>query len=332
LSVRGDDEDVTQEVMVPATLRTRSTTFALHVVRGARQGEVLTVEGTHAMVGRGGDADLRIPDPSLSRIHARFDRDGDTLAVTDVDSRNGTFVEGQRISERKRLKNGDQITLGNVVLRFAIEDASDIKASRKLYEQAVRDHLTGMHNRGFFDDRLAAEFAYAKRHGTALAALLIDLDHFKQVNDTYGHPMGDQVLKVTGERIAQTVRMEDVGARYGGEEFVVLARGIDVAGAQVLGQRLRTRINLAEFQTPNGVLKVTASIGIAVLSKDSGYRTASELIGAADEALYAAKRGGRNQVVVHGGSPLPTEKVDGSYSYRPDVERVEKLGPGPRKK
>src|SRR5688500_8118050 len=82
--------------------------------------------------GRGGDADLRIPDPSLSRIHARFDRDGDTLAVTDVDSRNGTYVEGQRISERKRLKSGDHVTLGNVVLRFAVEDASDIKASRKL--------------------------------------------------------------------------------------------------------------------------------------------------------------------------------------------------------
>src|SRR5688500_6310061 len=121
--------------MVPATLRTRSSTFALHVVKGARQGEVLTVEGTHAMVGRGGDADLRIHDPSLPRIHARFDRDGDTLAVTDVDSRNGTYVEGQRISERKRLKSGDHVTLGNVVLRFAVEDASDIKASRKLYEQ-----------------------------------------------------------------------------------------------------------------------------------------------------------------------------------------------------
>jgi two-component system cell cycle response regulator len=329
LSVREDQgglDEVTQEVQVPATLRARTSIFALHVVKGPRQGEVLTVEGTHALLGRGGDADLRVPDPSLSRVHARFDRDGDTLAVTDVDSRNGTFVEGQRISDRRRLNSGDEITMGNVVVRFSIDDASEIKASRQLYEAAVRDRLTGMHNRGYFDDRLHAEFAFAKRHVTSLAALLIDLDHFKQVNDQYGHPTGDIVLKQTGERIMQTVRAEDVCARYGGEEFVVLARGIDVGGAQVLGQRLRTRINLAEVAIPNGTLRVSASIGVSVLTKD-GYRSAAELIAAADEALYTAKRNGRNQVVLHVGSPQPTERVDGSYSLGPNRERVEALRP-----
>jgi diguanylate cyclase (GGDEF)-like protein len=297
------------------------------VVKGPRAGEVLTVDGTHALLGRGGDADLRVPDPSLSRVHARFDRDGDTLAVTDVDSRNGTYVEGQRIHDRRRLKSGEEITMGNVVLRFSIDDASEIKANRQLYEAAVRDRLTGMHNRGYFDDRLHAEFAFAKRHSTQLAALLIDLDHFKQVNDTHGHQTGDVVLKQAGERIMQAVRTEDVSARYGGEEFVVLARGIDVNGAQVLGQRLRTRIQLAETLTPSGtVLRVTASIGIAVLTKD-GYRTAAELIAAADEALYNAKRNGRNQVVLHVGATQPTERVDGSYSMKPDRERVEELRP-----
>jgi diguanylate cyclase (GGDEF)-like protein len=297
------------------------------VVKGPRAGEVLTVDGTHALLGRGGDADLRVPDPSLSRVHARFDRDGDTLAVTDVDSRNGTYVEGQRIHDRRRLKSGEEITMGNVVLRFSIDDASEIKANRQLYEAAVRDRLTGMHNRGYFDDRLHAEFAFAKRHSTQLAALLIDLDHFKQVNDTHGHQTGDVVLKQAGERIMQAVRTEDVSARYGGEEFVVLARGIDVNGAQVLGQRLRTRIQLAETLTPSGtVLRVTASIGIAVLAKD-GYRTAAELIAAADEALYNAKRNGRNQVVLHVGATQPTERVDGSYSMKPDRERVEELRP-----
>jgi two-component system cell cycle response regulator len=329
LSPREDDsDDITQEVTVPAQLRARKTTFVLHVIKGPRPGEMLTVDGTHAVFGRGGEADIRVPDPSLSRMHARFDREGDTVAVTDMDSRNGTFVEGNLISDRTRLNNGDQITLGNVVLRFAIEDASDVKASRQLYEAAVRDYLTGMHNRGYFDDRLVAEFAYAKRHASPLAALLVDLDHFKSVNDTYGHPMGDAVLKSTGERIMQTVRAEDVAARYGGEEFVVLARGTDVQGGQILGQRLRTRIQLAEFTVPQGVLRVTASIGLAVLTKDGGgYRSASELIAAADEALYAAKKNGRNQVVVHGGALQQTEKVDGSYSFRPDVERIEQLRP-----
>ena len=331
MAVREDPlgpDEVTQEVKVPTEVRARTSIFALHVVKGPRTGEVLTVDGTHALLGRGGDADLRVPDPSLSRVHARFDRDGDTLAVTDVDSRNGTYVEGQRIHDRRRLKSGEEITMGNVVLRFSIDDASEVKASRQLYEAAVRDRLTGMHNRGYFDDRLQAEFAFAKRHASTLAALLIDLDHFKQVNDTYGHQTGDVVLKLAGERIMQAVRIEDVSARYGGEEFVVLARGIDVNGAQVLGQRLRTRIQLSEAPLPNGgTLKVTASIGVAVLTKD-GYRSAAELIAAADEALYNAKRAGRNQVVLHVGSPQPTERVDGSYSLGPSRgERVEDLRP-----
>jgi two-component system, cell cycle response regulator len=307
------DNDVTQEVVLPAEVRPKRNALTLHVIKGPRVGEVLSIERESAVLGRGDDADLRILDPSLSRNHVRFDRAGETLSVTDLESMNGTLVEGTRLAGTRKLKSGDLLTLGNVVVRFAIQDATEVQMSRDLYEAAVRDRLTGLYNRGYFDDRLNAEFAFARRHHTSVAVLLIDLDHFKRVNDEHGHPLGDEVLKAAAVKIRDSLRAEDLAARYGGEEFVVLARGTEASGAQVLGQRLRTRIALAEIPCPSGPVKVTASIGVAAtLRKNVGYATALDLLGAADEALYEAKRNGRNQVVVHAASRAP-ERVGGSY-------------------
>ncbi len=315
-------EDITQEVVVPASLRTRHSTLALQVVEGPRTGEILVIERDHAVLGRGSEADLRIPDASLSRMHARFDRTGDKLWVTDLGSRNSTQVQGKPIEDRTCLNVGDLITMGRLVLRFAVQDAREVEASRELYEAAVRDRLTSLHNRGYFDDRLISEFAFSRRHGSALAVLLIDIDHFKKVNDTYGHPAGDAVLKAVAGKLTETLRKEDVGARYGGEEFSILVRN-DEAGAQVLAQRLRTRIGNMEVPTGNALIRVKVSIGLAVMRKEVPYDKASELVAAADEALYAAKRNGRDQVVVNLDPRRATEKLDGSYSYARDGEHAQ---------
>ena len=319
------DEDITQEVALPPTERPKRNAMTLHVIKGPRAGEVLIVERADAVLGRGDDADLRVEDASLSRTHVRFERDGDTLTITDLESLNGTLVEGMRLTGTQRLRNGDLLTLGNVLIRFAVQDPAELQVSRDLYEAAVRDRLTGLYNRGYFDDRIAAECAFVKRHQTSMAVLLIDLDHFKQVNDTHGHPVGDAVLRAAAAKISESLRAEDLAARYGGEEFVVLARGTDSGGAQVLGQRLRTRIALAETMTPAGPVKVTASIGIAVMRKDLVYRNAGELIAAADAALYEAKNGGRNQVIVNKESQRRREpRVDGTYGAggKDDITRT----------
>jgi len=321
-------DDITKEVVVPANVRSMPSKVALQVVEGPRTGEILVIERDHAVLGRGSEADLRIPDASLSRMHARFDRTGDTLFVTDLGSRNGTQVQGRMIEERTQVEVGDLVTVGRVVLRFSVQDAREVAASRELYEAAVRDRLTGLHNRGYFDDRLASEFAFARRHGSALALLLLDIDHFKRVNDQYGHPAGDAVLKAVSQRVTETLRKEDVGARFGGEEFSVLVRN-DEAGAQVLAQRLRTRIGATEIEAGDTRIRVTVSIGVAVMRKEVPYDTAASLVAAADEALYAAKRNGRDQVVLNVDPRRPTEKLDGSYSYKGDAEgeRVESLRP-----
>ncbi|HEY6878705.1 MAG TPA: GGDEF domain-containing protein, partial [Polyangiales bacterium] len=317
----------TQEVALPANVRPSRSAMTLHVIKGPRAGEVLTVDRHDAVLGRGEDADLRIQDPSLSRTHVRFERDDDTLTITDLGSMNGTLVEGTRVHGTHRLKSGDLITLGNVIVRFAVQDPTELQVQRDLYEAAVRDRLTGLHNRGYFDDRLAAEWAFVKRHQSTMAVLVIDLDHFKAINDTHGHPVGDAVLKCAAAKIRESLRAEDLAARYGGDEFVVLARGTDSGGGQVLGQRLRTRIAQAQVEIPAGVVKVTASIGVAVMRRDLVFRSPAELLASADAALYEAKHNGRNQVVVSAAALQNRTRADGAYSSAGSEERA-----GPRAK
>ena len=167
---------------------------------------------------------------------------------------------------------------------------------RRVASQATTDALTGIANRRSFDEELALEWRRAHRIGDSLALVLLDLDDFKKVNDTHGHPAGDAVLRTIGEVLGSGVRQIDLAARYGGEEFVVLVPESDLKGAAQLAKRLRLAISNARAELPDGrLLKVTASFGVAV---KGDLTSAEQLIAAADDALYEAKRAGKNRVVV----------------------------------
>jgi diguanylate cyclase (GGDEF)-like protein len=169
---------------------------------------------------------------------------------------------------------------------------------RRVASQATTDALTGIANRRSFDEELALEWRRAHRIGDSLALVLLDLDDFKKVNDTHGHPAGDAVLRTIGEVLGSGVRQIDLAARYGGEEFVVLVPETDIRGATLLAKRLRLAVSKARTELPDGrLLKVTASFGVAVKGE---LTSAEQLIAAADEALYEAKRAGKNRVVVAG--------------------------------
>jgi diguanylate cyclase (GGDEF)-like protein len=170
------------------------------------------------------------------------------------------------------------------------------EAARKLYEASVRDPLTGLHNRRYVTERLQAELAYATRHRTELAIALLDIDHFKQVNDRYGHEAGDLVLIAVGERIRLTLRTEDVVARYGGEELLILMRGETIQGALMAAERVRTAIAGSPVTVAEHSIAVTVSIGCAALTT-AHDRNAAALIAQADDRLYAAKHAGRDRVV-----------------------------------
>jgi diguanylate cyclase (GGDEF)-like protein len=180
-------------------------------------------------------------------------------------------------------------------------------AKAQLELLCVTDGLTGLHNRRFLEQRLPEEFARVLRYGDPLALMMLDLDHFKDVNDTYGHPFGDLVLKATGAALRSITREVDLCCRYGGEEFAVVLPRTGAAGAQKVAERLlkRMREPLHRFpgagNVPAADVRVTASIGIAAFPE---VDDAEALIQRADEALYASKRRGRDQVTLHVPRPV----------------------------
>jgi diguanylate cyclase (GGDEF)-like protein len=162
---------------------------------------------------------------------------------------------------------------------------------------ANSDPLTGLGNRRRFMEVLALEVERADRYGRQLSLVLLDLDRFKKVNDTWGHAAGDEVLKDAARVLRSVCREIDLPARLGGEELVLLLPETDGDGARIVAERVRERIQQARHDTPDGrTFEVTASMGVA--SFGHGASTADALLRLADEALYAAKRGGRNRVVV----------------------------------
>jgi two-component system cell cycle response regulator len=268
----------------------------LVMLEGPSPGAIQPV-GEEVVLGRGEDLPARIDDRGMSRRHARIFKLQNNFYVEDLGSTNGSRVNGTLVQNATKLENGDRIQLGETtLLRVDLVDAREAQAAKKLYESAVRDALTNLFNRGHFDERLVAEFAFAARHGVPLTVALLDIDHFKRVNDTYGHQAGDAVLQATAGAIARTIRAEDEVARYGGEEIVVVARGIDHQQGMLMGERIRATIEALFIPYDAHVIRVTASLGVATMDETTRFAQPDELLSAADRAVYRAKSSGRNRV------------------------------------
>jgi diguanylate cyclase (GGDEF)-like protein len=162
-------------------------------------------------------------------------------------------------------------------------------------EQATTDGLTGLVNHRTFQERFSTMLGRAERHDLAVSILLTDIDHFKKVNDTYGHPTGDEVLRRVAAILKASARKIDIVARYGGEEFAIVLEGTDRDGARQLAERVRQEVEQQSFPSSKGTFKATLSIGVSSYPDDS--REKAELIARADQSLYAAKDGGRNRTV-----------------------------------
>lgn len=185
-----------------------------------------------------------------------------------------------------------------IVARLSNSTTRDIIRIASLERDVMHDPLTGVYNRRYLGRRLDEELSRAHRSGKALSALMVDLDHFKHVNDTYGHDVGDQVLRHVSALMMSIVRTDEVVTRYGGEEFVILAPDSPSGDASNLGERLLQHIRRQNIPLPNGeTLSVTASIGIATSETGECQTT---LLRRADEALYHAKRSGRDRLSIAG--------------------------------
>ena len=283
-----------QEI-VPPVLQQRTV---VKVLTGLEAGRVFVVASDTVIVGRSAGCDLRIDDSSLSRQHCQIRRTNGTYFVEDLGSRNGTMVDGLRIKAPQRLEDGSLIQLAaSTIVMFSHQEDLEVQAEQRLYASAVMDPLTGLHNRRHLDARLKAEFAFASRHQTPLSLLIIDIDHFKKINDTYGHPGGDAALRILADRLQKTVRTEDIVARYGGEEFAVVARGIESQGAMLLAERVRETVDQIRVTHEGKMITFTISVGVATMTRERVFDGVSAILKAADDALYQAKAGGRNRSV-----------------------------------
>jgi diguanylate cyclase (GGDEF)-like protein len=278
-------------------------------VPGERQVLLITLAGSQVgaifplskskplqLIGRDEQADVHVLDSEVSRRHAvvRYDASVDSFVINDLNSRNGTRVNGEKVNGERRLEIGDKLKVGpHTVFRVSLADETEVAYAQRMYQAALRDPLTSAFNRRYLDERLVGELAFAKRHGSPLSLLMLDLDHFKSVNDTHGHPAGDQVLQRFCHLVQSRVRSEDVVARYGGEEFAVLCRNTDEGRAAILAERLRSAVQKESFDIDGKRLAVTVSIGIAGILENE-VDTPEKLVEAADAALYRAKNAGRN--------------------------------------
>jgi len=275
-----------------ASQRNRGT---FTVLTGSASGKMFKLRGAMT-VGRSPTCEIRLEDDGISRQHAVVRCEGDLCSIEDLQSRNGTFVNGERIREIVKVVDGDKIQVGRTtVLRFSFADDLDESFHENLMSSALRDGLTKLFNKRYLMDRLDSELKFAQRHETSLSLLMLDLDHFKQCNDTFGHLAGDACLGTIAGVLLKAVRNEDVVARFGGEEFAVILRATPIDPAAHMAERVRKLIENTIIETGGKKLKATVSIGVAGFPSTPA-KTIADLIEAADKALYRAKHAGRNRV------------------------------------
>jgi len=254
------------------------------------------------VVGRSPGAGVMIDSVGISRRHFELEVGSASVELHDLGSANRTYVNDEPVGQPVRLRDGDLVRIANVVLRFHERRSLDALLHDRIYRMATVDIGTGLYNRRYVQEALKIEFARSRREQTPLALLCCDLDHFKVVNDRYGHQAGDAVLRTCAVRLRDTLRDSDIVGRWGGEEFVVVLRDTTMENASMLAERLRVavarEVHEIEVAGPNGPQTVqhhqTMSVGVAI------YKPAMadefDLMAAADRMLYAAKRNGRDRV------------------------------------
>lgn len=286
------------------------------------------------IVGRSREADIQLTDERVSRRHASLKWSGTGFALVDLQSTNGTYVNGGKAGSI-RLLDGDRIRIGPHDLQYVVSSGDDsaipepddtliferkvhelakeaenpgmagkIRDLKRYYNQkrdalsdmAFRDELTGLFNRRYFNQRLQEEINRSTRYGRDLSLILGDIDHFKGYNDDFGHQKGDEVLRSVAEMIRSNCRSSDTAARYGGEEMAVILPETDIKGAFNVAEKARKLIETRAGDVAGRT--VTISMGIASFGPDNDGP--AKLIAAADRALYKAKSAGRNCCIMVG--------------------------------
>jgi diguanylate cyclase (GGDEF)-like protein len=272
----------------------------LIMVSGGIPGAMLRLSAEGTRLGRSSENTFQFREISVSRHHAVLAVDPQGIVrLTDLGSTNGTFLNERRIAAHGpvRVKDGDRIRLGTtVVLKFVRLDPCEEQFQRQMFERTVRDDLTGLFNRAYFLNQVGPLAEQSALRGLGVAILMLDVDHFKQVNDRFGHDAGDQVLREVASVLREATRPEDLVARYGGEEFVLALPVVAPDQATERAERIREALAERRIRAGGAALHVTASLGLAFAPADR-VSSGAALITAADRCLYQAKNLGRNRIV-----------------------------------
>jgi diguanylate cyclase (GGDEF)-like protein len=290
--LRGIDETITKPIY--KIVEHQSKNAYVLFLKGHLLGKLCTLHKGITIIGRSVQADIPLKDAGISREHSEIKVDGEKATIKDLGSTNGTFVNNKRIT-RHALKDGDKIQISSsTVFKFILSDESEKVFHDELYRMGVMDPVTNTYNKRYFTERLKQEFSLAKRNKTELSLIMIDLDFFKKINDTFGHLAGDYILGKLSEVFSGMTRDEDIVARYGGEEFVAILPGSSEDGAVVCAERIREKIAQTPFIFEGETINITVSIGIATLDENNFFGSYEDFIEAADNCLYRSKKNGRN--------------------------------------
>ncbi|RME17324.1 MAG: GGDEF domain-containing protein [Bdellovibrio sp.] len=257
------------------------------------------IEDTDRIIGRDLSSHIFIDDRSVSKAHAKLLLKGGEVSILDLESTNKTIVNNNilRPLSPLKLKNNDQIKMGNVILKFLERGNIEAVSAAQTFDRGQKDALTGIHNRGALDLKGPEFFKRSLLMGVPLSVITFDIDHFKKINDTYGHPAGDYVLRELAQVVREhLIRENDFFARSGGEEFCLLLLGSEKERAKEIADRIRKTIESHKFEYQGQRIKVTISLGVSSISPDDN--SWDHIFKRADEALYLSKTGGRNQVSV----------------------------------
>lgn len=268
---------------------------------GVALGKRYLFDDTEISLGRSPSADIYLNEGSVSRTHAVFLVTDQKVTIEDKGSSNGTFINEQKITSAHPLKDQDMIRVGSILLKFFANNNIDNIIQDKIYRMATIDAGTQIFNKQYLIDSLTSELRFSKAYRRPLSIIYFDLDHFKKVNDTYGHNAGDQILREGAEVVKKIVRKDDIFARFGGEEFIIVLPNTTQQTAAELAERVRKLLEdyVFELKTESGSVvnhKQTISSGVAQL--DSNMEKYEELLEAADKKLYISKQTGRNKVTV----------------------------------
>ncbi len=265
-------------------------------------GQVFELENRCLTIGREADCDIHLHDDSVSRHHATIGPLDGGYVITDLGSTNGVYVGDQRVGSC-RLTADDRIRLGNQIFKYLASDHLEAQYHELVYKLMTTDGLTQVFNRRYLLEVLDRELARCRRTGRPLSVLMVDLDRFKVVNDTYGHLAGDEVLVEFACRAKALLRHDEVLARYGGEEFAVLLPDTPVGEAFLAAERLRGAIAAMPIATKRADVAITVSIGLVEAGRDND-EPAIAVLERADMLLYAAKQAGLNRSVAEVSAPI----------------------------